>query len=108
MSPASYSLFAPYSVTKCNQAMLEPQHFGNLTLRLWRDVVRMELITTKYNPNSGAADSRSQEGQPPILAKSRRGKTISLPLHLTHYAGWRSYNWVLLNEELTDFTGFVT
>ena len=31
--------------------LVQPQHFGNLTLRLWRDVVRMELLTTKYNPN---------------------------------------------------------
>ena len=52
----------------------------------------------------GVADSGGQEGQP---AKSRKGKTISLPLHLTHSAGWLSYNWVFLNGELTDFTGFV-
>ena len=40
-------------------------------------------------------------------AKSRRGKTIYLPLLLTHSAGWISYSWVFLNGELTDFTGFV-
>ena len=46
---------------------------------------------------AGVADSGGQEGQPPLLAKSRRGKTTSLPLHLTHSAGWLSYNWILLN-----------
>ena len=36
---------------------------------------------------AGAADSGGQEGQLLLLAKSRRGKTISLPLHLIHSAG---------------------
>ena len=57
--------------------------------------------------DSVAADSGGQEGQPPLLAKSRRGKTIYLPLLLTHSAGWISYSWFFLNGELTDFTGFV-
>ena len=55
----------------------------------------------------GGGFGGGEEGQPPLLAISRRGKTIYLPLHLTHSAGWLGYNWVFLNGELTDFTGFV-
>ena len=48
---------------------------------------------------AGAADSGGQEGQPPLLEKYRRGKTIYLPrgktiylsLHLADSAGRLSY-----------------
>ena len=46
-----------------------------------------------------AADSGGQEGQPSLLAKSRRGKTTSLPLHLADSSGWRSYIWVFVTSE---------
>ena len=36
---------------------------------------------------SGAADSGGREGQPPLLTKSRKDKTIFLHLHLTDFAG---------------------
>ena len=59
----------------------------------------MSLV--KRAPDAGAADSGGggQEGQPPLLAKSRRGKTVHLPRHLTHSAGWVSYNWVFFNTK---------
>ena len=48
-------------------------------------------LPVKRTAVAEAADSGGQEGQPPLLAMSRRGKTIYLPLHLTHSAGWLSY-----------------
>ena len=62
------------------------------------------MINKLYSeaPDSGGGGG----GQPPLLEKSRRGKTIFLPLHLTHYAGWLSYSWVFLNTYFTDFYWF--
>ena len=44
-------------------------------------------VASMVLPVTRAADSGGQEGQPPLLAKSRRSKTIYLPLLLTHSAG---------------------
>ena len=57
---------------------------------------------------SRAADSGGQEGQPPLLEKSRRGKTIFLPLHLADLARGQLANWSLEIENLVLFTGFLT
>ena len=52
----------------------------------------------------GAADSVGGGGGegcsllPAVLAKSRRGKTLFLSLHLPHSACWPSYNWVFLKQ----------
>ena len=59
---------------------------------------------------AGAADSGGggQEGQPPLLEKSRRGKTIFLPLHLADLARRQLANWSLQLENWVLFTGFLT
>ena len=60
---------------------------------------------------AGAADSGGgggQEGQSPLLEKSRRGKTIFLPLHLADLARRQLTNWSLQIENWVLFTGFLT
>ena len=49
-----------------------------------------------------------QEGQPPLLEKSRRGKTIFLPLHLADLARRQLANCSLQIENWVLFTGFLT
>ena len=56
-----------------------------------KTVMQIGMHSSLLQVPAGAADSGGQEGQPPLLAKSRRGKTISLLLHLADSAGWLCY-----------------
>ena len=56
-------------------------------LRGLRILLSLYYSILVYITQSGAADSGGQEGQPPLLTQSRRGKTIFLPLHLADFAG---------------------
>ena len=56
----------------------------------------------------GFGGGGGQEGQSPLLEKSRRGKTISLPLHLADLARRQLTNWSLEIEIWVLFTGFLT
>ena len=55
---------------------------------------------------AGAADSGGQEGQPPLLEKSRRGKTIFLTLLLADLTRRLLANWSLQIENWVFFTAF--
>ena len=60
-------------------------HVGIIEMQTTLLACRYFFITAGSLP--GAADSGGQEGQPPLLTKSRSGKTIFLPLDLADSAG---------------------
>ena len=65
-----------------------------ITRFIWEKVCMQRFVFDKVR-GGGFGGQKGQPGK--ILAKSRRGKTASLPLHLTHSAGWLSYNWVFIS-----------